>query len=446
MKVFSTVLLAGLTSVSSAPAAAQATDASAPLVITLQDAINRAAVNDPAFATSVADRGSAKLDRSISRATLLPQASVITEYLYTQPNGEFTQGPQGGASTPSVKFIANNAIHEYTSQLLLNQTVSATNLIDYKRAGALAAKAQADFELSRRGLVVTVVSDYFTVVATEAKLDVALKAEQEAAAFVDLTNKLETGREVAHADVVKANLELQTRQRERGDAQLAAEKARLDLGLLLFPDPRTGYRAADSDLQPPMLPSREDSQAAAGKNNPDLRSALEGLRAAKYEVNAARAAYLPSFTLNYTYGIDAPQFAANGPDGTRNLGYSALAGLDLPVWDWLATHDRVKQSELREKAAQVTLSFAQKQLVAEFEEFYDEAKVANDQLASLDGSVSTAQESLRLTKLRYSAGEATALEVVDAQNALTLAAAARADGVVRYRVALANLQTLTGTL
>ena len=415
-------------------------------VVTLQDAINHAAANDPAFAISVAARGSAKLDRSISRSTLLPQASILTEYLYTQPNGERTQGPQGGALQPSVKFIANNAIHEYTSQLLLTETVNATNFTDYKRAGAAAAKAEADFELSRRGLVVTVVSDYFAVVATAAKLQVAERAASEAAAFVDLTNKLEAGREVAHADVVKANLQLQTRQREHGDAQLAADKARLDLGVLLFPDPRTEYHAADSDFAAPVLPSREDSQAAAGKNNPDLRSALEGLRVAKYEVTAARTAYLPSLSFNYTYGIDAPQFAANGPDGTRNLGYSALAGLNLPVWDWLATHDRVKQSELRQKAAQVTLSFAQKQLVAQLEEFYDEARIANDQLASLDGSVTTAEESLRLTKMRYSAGEATALEVVDAQNALTVAETARANGTVRYRVALANLQTLTGTL
>ena len=80
------------------------------------------------------------------------------------------------------------------------------------------------------------------------------------------------------------------------------------------------------------------------------------------------------------------------------------------------------------------------------EEYYSEAKVANDELASLTLSAQTAEDSLRLTKLRYSAGEATALEVVDAENAATQAETARADGGVRYRVALANLQTLTGML
>jgi outer membrane protein TolC len=72
--------------------------------------------------------------------------------------------------------------------------------------------------------------------------------------------------------------------------------------------------------------------------------------------------------------------------------------------------------------------------------------VASDQVASLRTSVDTARESLRLTRLRYSNGEALALEVVDAQSALAQAEAALADGILRSHVARANLQTLTGIL
>jgi outer membrane protein TolC len=65
-------------------------------------------------------------------------------------------------------------------------------------------------------------------------------------------------------------------------------------------------------------------------------------------------------------------------------------------------------------------------------------------LATLASSRDLAQEALRLSALRYQEGEATILELVDAQNTLTLARNAYDDGLVRYRVALANLQTLTG--
>ena len=88
----------------------------------------------------------------------------------------------------------------------------------------------------------------------------------------------------------------------------------------------------------------------------------------------------------------------------------------------------------------------QRHLIARLDEAYSEAAAAREQLASLDASVDTATESLRLTRLRYSDGEATVLEVVDAQTAFVSAANARQDGRTRYQLALADLQTLTGTM
>jgi outer membrane protein TolC len=416
-----------------------------PVSISLEHAIALALKNDPAYGLSKAERESALLDRNIARSALLPQASINNQYLYTEPNGLLNQAGQGVSAQPAPRFIANNAIREYASQIVVTETLSGASLIDLSRTRALAAKATADLELSRRDLVLNVVTAYFGAIAADDKMHVAERANDESRSFDELTRKLEGGREVAHADVAKADLQMQQGMRELDDARLAAEKARLDLAVLLFPDPRMPYTLAGG-AGLPTLASRAEIEAAAGRNNPDLRSALEALRASEAEVRAARAGYLPTLTFAYNYGIDAPQVAVNGPDGARNLGYSAMVGLDFPVWDWFATHDKVKQSQLRKRAAEVTLTNVQRVLIAQLEEFYDEAKIANDHLASLEKSVTTAQESLRFTKLRYQAGEATALEVVDAQTALRLAETARADGAVRYRVALANLQTLTGTL
>jgi outer membrane protein TolC len=217
------------------------------------------------------------------------------------------------------------------------------------------------------------------------------------------------------------------------------------LGVLLFPDPRTPYILMAPDVAR-ELPSQADVEQAAAKSNPELKSALAALSVSNAEVTAARAAYLPDLGLNVTYGIDAPQFALNGPLPVRNLGYSASVTLDIPVWDWLSTGHKVKQSEIRRDVARGTLSATQRRLIARLEEAYSEAAAARDQLASLDESVATAAESLRLTKLRYTGGEATVLEVVDAQTAYVGAENAREDGSVRYQQARADLETLTGTM
>ncbi len=416
-----------------------------PVTITLDEAIRRAQANEPAYAAAVADSRSAALDRSIARAGMLPSVDFHNQGLYTQPNGLQNQAGQGAAAQPAPRFIANNAVREYASQGIVNETLGLAQVAAVRRADAAAALSAAEMEIARRGLIATVTSLYYGAVAAQNKLEIAERAHTEAAGFVHLTSEREQAREAANAGVVKAQLEEQQRARELSDARLAADKTQLDLGVLLFPDPRTPYTLAPAENLEP-LPSLTDVEQIAAKNSPELKSALAAVQISNANVMAARAAYLPSLGLNYTYGIDAPQFAVKGPDDVRNLGYSASLTVDIPVWDWLATQHKVKQSEIRRDAAQVALSMAQRQLIARLEEAYEEAATARDQLTSLNLSVQTAGESLRLTKLRYTGGEATVLEVVDAQTADLAAENAREDGRVRYRAALADLQTLIGSM
>jgi outer membrane protein len=66
-------------------------------------------------------------------------------------------------------------------------------------------------------------------------------------------------------------------------------------------------------------------------------------------------------------------------------------------------------------------------------------------LPGLAGVRGVAADSVRLNTLRYKSGDATVLDVLNAQNTLTQARDSYAAGLARYRVALANLQTLTGS-
>ena len=407
----------------------------------------RATANEPTFAAAVAANKVASLDHSIARAALLPNVVYHNQYLYTQPAHGPSQSANASASatTSTPRFIANNSVHEYTSQAVVTETIGAQQLTAVAQTLAAASVATAELEITRRGLVVTVVSLYYSALAADHKITVAQRALDEAKRFTELTQHREDAREAAHADVVKAQLQQQQREREFADAKLQDEKARLDLAVLLFPDPRTSYDLVDFSTGPP-LPSHEELQFVASQNNAELKSALASMRVANLDVTAARTAYLPDLGLSFNYGIDAPEFAVHGADGTRNLGYSAFATLDIPVWDWFSTHDRIKQKASLRDSARTTLSATQRRLIAELDEFYSEASVARDQIQSLDQSAATARESLRLVLLRYSAGESTVLEVVDAQGALVTAETAREDGILRYQTALANLQILTGTM
>jgi outer membrane protein TolC len=69
----------------------------------------------------------------------------------------------------------------------------------------------------------------------------------------------------------------------------------------------------------------------------------------------------------------------------------------------------------------------------------------HEHLGTLRSAADLAAENLRLNIARYQTDEAVALEVVDAQNSLMQTRNALDDGELRYRVAVANLQTLIGS-
>ena len=424
--------------------------ASAPVVITLNDAIRLAQASEPGYAAAKATSQSAALDRSIARASLLPSARLYNQDIYTQPNGLKAEGGEG-VSTPNPKFVANDSRpREYIAQGIAEENLSVAGFAGVRHASAAAAMASAEQEIARRGLVVAITSMFYSSLAADRKLAVAEQARQEVADFTQLTTKREQAREVAHADVVKAQLVEQQRIRDAEDARLAAEKARLELGVILFSDPRTPYTLNAPAAEAPLA-SKEDVEKAAAENNPELKSALAALAASQADVTAAWGAMLPNAVLSVNYGIDANEFAVNGPldpDGlkARNLGYSTSVTVNLPVWDWLSNQHKVKQSEIRRDVAKVALSNTQRRLIAQLDEAYSEAQAAHVQLNSLDLSVAAAAESLRLTKLRYTGGEAMVLEVVDAETTYVSTADAREDERVRYETARAELQAITGTM
>ena len=123
---------------------------------------------------------------------------------------------------------------------------------------------RAEQEIARRGLVAAVTALFYTSLAADHKLAVAESAQQEAADFTKLTSEREQAREAAHADVVKAQLVEQQRKRDLEDARVAAEKARLELGVLLFADPRTPYTLQAAEAAPP-LPSQRRRGAGRGQ-------------------------------------------------------------------------------------------------------------------------------------------------------------------------------------
>jgi outer membrane protein TolC len=402
--------------------------------LSLQDALQRAGQYSQQVYSAQFAAQLAREDVVQAKAALLPTANGFSQFIYTQPNG-----------TPSGVFVANDGPHIYNEWATVHGEVyNPGKLADYRRLVATEAVARARADLAARGLFATVTQNYYTMVVSQRKLANAQASLNEAQQFLDITQKQEQGGEAAHVDVIKAQIQSQQRQRELQDAQAAYEKARITFSVLLFPSYGQAYTVADDlETQAPLLPFSE-IQSKASQNSPDLRVAQATVQQQTHALTSARSGYLPTLSFDYFFGVDANQVAIHNREGNNLLGSVAQAQLTIPVWNWGATKSKIRQAQIQLRQARADLSFTQRNLLSELDAFYIEAQTASAQLASLKSSVDLSTENLRLTRDRYTAGESTSQEVVDAQSQLVQARNAYDDGLVRYRVAIANLQTLTG--
>ncbi len=289
------------------PAAAQQTGSTPPAKLTLDDALALARKNEVQYQGAVTAAGLAREDRLQARNALLPAVTYNNSVIYTQAAPKPIQASTG----VPVVFIANNAVHEYISQGAVHESIDLAGVASLRRAQAAAALARAQAEIASRGLVVTVVQAYYNLAAARYKLETAQRADDEGKHFLQISQDLERGGEVAHSDVIKAEIQANDRQRQLQEAQLALLNARLALSVLIFPDFNDNFDIADDLHASVPIPTLGEVQQLAASNNPEIRAALAAVQAANHDVSAARFEYFPTLTLDYFYGIDAEHFALN---------------------------------------------------------------------------------------------------------------------------------------
>jgi outer membrane protein len=415
---------------------------SAPRTVTLKDALTLAEANAPQVLSAISDASAAHEDLRQARAARKPSLSGKSEYLGTEGDGAF----------PGGRFVTNDGVHVYRDWAVVHEDVIASvTKTGVQRAAEAEALAKAKTEIAKRGLGATVAKAYYALLTSQRKYSTAQQGLDQAKRYLDISQTMEKGGEVARSDVVKSQIQYATQDQAFRESKLVMDTARLDLAVLLFRDFNLNFNVVDDLDTPAALPTMEEVTKLAGHENPDLQAAQSALRAAKLDVSIARQGYWPTLTADFDYGIEANAFALHstvaadplkGPQ--PNLGYFLTVSLNVPIWDWGTRASKVRQAGLKREQANVDLTVTQRTLLRNLQGYYMEAQTAREQTQSLRSVVDLAAESLRLTALRYQAAEATILELVDAQSTLLQARNAYDDGLVRYRLALMNLQTLTG--
>lgn len=430
-------------------AAPPSTSTAPPMTLTLADAISRAEKNSPDFQFAATQVKLAQHNQVQARAAMLPSISGRVDY----------QNTQGNKISPVGRFVSNDGIHLYRAWAVAKEDMPPGFFF---RAGPRAAAyesaiATAQREIALRGLRVTVTHNYYALLIAQRVYANAQQNLASAQHFLQISQSLEQGGEVAHTDVIRFQLQQSQAERDLQESQLSLSNAQVNLAVLLFANFNENFTVVDDLDTPPPLPNFPEAANMAKIRNPVLQSALSAYHESGINVSVARAAFFPTLSVEFDYGIEANHFALKSVNTTScpapngkcevepNLGYNLTAGLTMPVWDWGANWSKLHAAEDQRQLARVNLDFAQRQALAALYADYNQAAVAWNELASLRESADLAARNLQLVTLQYQAGESQVPQVLDAQTSMQQARDAYAAGAARYRDALAALQSLTGS-
>ncbi len=194
--------------------------------------------------------------------------------------------------------------------------------------------------------------------------------------------------------------------------------------------------------------------------HPQEFSNEEGVRSAK-----AERGLLKQQRLNILSSVEAIRVAAagyqptlvvqgggeqkNNPESTdfnaEMRGWFWEANFNWNIFDGLATFGAVKQQRALLAEAKATYDDSVRQVVEEVQTNYDNLQQYKETIQSQVLTVSEAEEAVRLSQARLSAGAGTQLDVLQSQTALLQAQTTELQARYNYAVTLANYERVTAT-
>src|SRR6185295_17127950 len=141
-----------------------------PVLLDLTSALQRARSYNQQFLSAGIATALAREERIQAKAALLPTLNAFNQFIYTQGNG-----------TPSGVFVANDGVHLYSEQAVVHaEPLDFAKRAEYQRARWVEAAARARQDIAARGLVATVVQNYYGLVIARRREENARRTLDEA--------------------------------------------------------------------------------------------------------------------------------------------------------------------------------------------------------------------------------------------------------------------------
>ena len=349
------------------------------------------------------DAALARADQS--RASLLPQVGL---------GGGYTIADTDWNAHTKARSLALSA-----SQSLYNQAN------DVGRDQARLAVEQAHIQLSQaeQALMANVSQAYFDLLSAKAQL-IVIAASKKAAA--EQLARAKRNFEVGTATITDTH-EAQAQYDRIIAAEISAQNdervKQLALDQLVGQNQVKPHDLRNGVALPSMEPQNVEAWVNQGLgNNPQIKLAQLGVRAAELDIDKVKAGRMPTVDLAYKYtdpkviGSDCRTLASGGSSICNNQSLSL--SFSVPLFTGYAIENGVKAAVANKASTEAQMSNAQRSVSQNIRQAYFSLLSGTSQIKALQAAVASSQSALDANRTGYEVGVRINADVLNAQTQL----------------------------
>jgi len=425
-------------------------EAASSYTMRLREALQTGVDRNLAIGISQAQVGNQKWTYLNALTKFLPDVSG--NYLYSYAKGQFffpltrAATVSSGSSTSSASIItpSNNFTSINSAFSVLAAGFSYSGYQGGKVAfGALQNRnllraRRAENRATISDTLLRITDDYYNLLLAEALLQIRIRAVDTSTEQLRINTNLANNGLATNLDVLQSKTQLSKDRQNLIEQQVARRSASIalahDLNLNLGQD----IAPAERNVRKIRLISHNlkpgDLLTLAIDNRPELKQYEELRKAAKKAIIIAAAPLQPNLKLSgYVVGL-GPWLSNMQPLYTIFMGVSwGLGGL--------GTRDLTNIQAARFTARQRMLE-AQQEVITVLDQVRNSllhSLQSERQITETADEVASAQEELRLSKIRFENGLGNNIDVINAQRDLTTAYIDRAQAIINFNIAQAQL-------
>lgn len=328
----------------------------------------------------------------------------------------------------------------FDTRAYLDQSVFSWESIERERSSAAEVKsAQYSYKNARELIVVVVVSNYLLVIADQSQVESALAQRDTAKALLDQTTDQKNAGLAAAVDVLRSNVELQSREQRLIVARNALAKQKLVLARAIgLPEGQTFDVTTEVAYQPLATSTLDEALQQAYASRPDYKSLTEQVRSAELQKQAASAERYPTLSAIADYGDSGTNL------GTSHGTVDAAGELRFPLFQGGKIHGDNLVADSRLASAKQQLEDLHAAIDQEVRDAFLDLQDTAQEVSVEKNAVDLANETLQQSRDRFASGVTDNIEVVQAQEALADANDAYIGALYRYNTAKISLARAIG--